>query len=178
VLRAAVIGGRAGPRLAGAIGGILGLQRRPRSGPRGGDFGNLFVTPVTWDFGFFRQKGPWRFGAGVTFESFNMKDPYHDELEWGFQQVHLSGTRMLRTKGTVRPYIQLRGGLDANHYIRAAGVRLVIPLKGPLGIGGDVYEFLRDSDFMFTDAVTGQERVEHVKQRNPQGRIYLSMTPR
>jgi uncharacterized protein DUF3943 len=81
------------------------------TGSAGGDFGNLFVKPVTWEFNFFRPKGAWRFGAGVTFASFKMKEPYQDELEWGFQQVYLSATRMLLTKGTVRPYIQVRGGI-------------------------------------------------------------------
>jgi hypothetical protein len=82
-------------------------------GGAGGDFGNLLVKPVTWDFGFFREKGAWRLGAGVTFESFKMKEPYQDELEWGFQQIYLSGTRLFNTKGTLRPYVQLRGGLAA-----------------------------------------------------------------
>jgi hypothetical protein len=81
------------------------------TGGAGGDFGNLLVKPITWDFAFFRQKGAWRFGGGVTFESFKMKEPYQDELEWGFQQVYLSGTRLFNAEGTVRPYVQLRGGL-------------------------------------------------------------------
>jgi hypothetical protein len=87
--------------------GVLG------TGAAGGDFGNLLVKPVTWDYGFFRRQGAWRFGAGVTFESFKMKEPHQDELEWGFQQVYLSGTRLFRTSGTVRPYIQLRAGIAA-----------------------------------------------------------------
>ena len=93
--------------------GRWGFSGTLGTGGAGGDFGNLFVKPVSWDFGFFRQKGPWRFGAGVTFESFKMKDPYQDELEWGFQQIYLSGTRMFNMAGTVRPYVQLRGGLAA-----------------------------------------------------------------
>jgi uncharacterized protein DUF3943 len=81
------------------------------TGGAGGDFGNLFVKPVTWELDFFRQKGAWRFGTGVTFASFKMKEPHQDEPEWGFQQIYLSGTRMLRTKGTVRPYVQVRAGI-------------------------------------------------------------------
>ena len=81
------------------------------TGGAGGDFGNLFVRPVTWDYGFFRQNGAWRFGAGLTFASFKMKDPYQDELEWGFQQIYLQGTRMFRTEGTWRPYLQARVGI-------------------------------------------------------------------
>jgi hypothetical protein len=81
------------------------------TGGAGGDFGNLFTRPVTWDYGFFRQQGSWRVGAGLTFASFKMKDPYQDELEWGFQQIYLQGTRMLRTEGSWLPYIQARAGL-------------------------------------------------------------------
>jgi hypothetical protein len=93
--------------------GFWGFNGSLGTGGAGGDFGNLLVKPVTWDYAFFRQQGAWRFGAGVTFESFKMKEPYQDEPEWGFQQVYLSGTRMLRTTGTVRPYIQVRAGLAA-----------------------------------------------------------------
>jgi uncharacterized protein DUF3943 len=92
---------------------LWGFNGSLGTGGAGGDFGNLFVKPVTWDFGFFRQQGAWRFGAGVTFESFKMKEPYQDELEWGFQQIYLSGTRLFNTKGTLRPYVQLRAGLAA-----------------------------------------------------------------
>ena len=42
----------------------------------------------------------------------------------------------------------------------------------------DAYLFLRNSDFTFTDTVTGAERVDHVRQHNPQARIYVSMTTR
>jgi hypothetical protein len=81
------------------------------TGGAGGDFGNLLRNPVTWELGFFRQMGPWRAGVGITFASLKMKDPYHDEKEWGFQQIYLSGTRMFNMGGTVQPFVQLRGGI-------------------------------------------------------------------
>ena len=81
------------------------------TGGAGGDFGNLLTKPVTWEYSFFRQKGPWRAGVGLTFASFKMKEPYQDELEWGYQQIYLFGTRTFNMRGTVRPYIQVRGGL-------------------------------------------------------------------
>ena len=81
------------------------------TGGAGGDFGTLFRNPVSWEYNFFHQKGPWRFGIGYSFESFKMKDPYQEELEWGYQQLYLSGTRMFNMKGTVRPFVQVRGGL-------------------------------------------------------------------
>ena len=91
--------------------GFWGFNGSFGTGGAGGDFGNLFVRPVTWDYAFFWQEGAWRFGAGVTFESFKMKEPYEDELEWGFQQVYLQSTRMLRTEGQWRPYLQARAGI-------------------------------------------------------------------
>ena len=75
------------------------------TGGAGGDFGNLFTRPVSWEYNFFHQRGPWRIGIGYSFESFKMKDPYQDELEWGYQQLYLSGTRMFNMKGSVRPFI-------------------------------------------------------------------------
>ena len=78
------------------------------TGSAGGDFGNLFVKPVTWELNFFRPKGAWRFGAGVTFASFKMKEPY--QTSWVIPAAHLSATRMLLT-GMVRPYIQVRAGI-------------------------------------------------------------------
>jgi hypothetical protein len=81
------------------------------AGGAGGDFGTLFKTPVSWEYNFFHQRGAWRIGLGYSFESFKMKDPYEDELEWGYQQLYLSGTRMFNMKGAVRPFIQVRGGL-------------------------------------------------------------------
>jgi len=54
-------------------------------GGAGGDFGNLFRNPPRWEYSFFRQKGSWRFGLGLTFGGFKMKEPYQNELEWVYQ---------------------------------------------------------------------------------------------
>jgi len=80
-------------------------------GGAGGDFGNLFRNPLRWEYSFFRQKGPWRAGLGLTFGSFKMKAPYEDELEWGYQELFLAGTRVFNMKSRLKPYIQLRGGV-------------------------------------------------------------------
>ena len=80
-------------------------------GGAGGDFGNLFRNPLGWEYAFFRQMGPWRAGVGLTFAGFKMKDPYSAEPEWGYQEIYLFGQRTFNTQGTVRPYIQARGGL-------------------------------------------------------------------
>jgi hypothetical protein len=34
------------------------------TGGAGGDFSNLFKNPVSWEYDFFRQRGPWRLGIG------------------------------------------------------------------------------------------------------------------
>jgi hypothetical protein len=80
-----------------------------------GDFGDLLQKPVAGDFNIFRNHGKWRFGLGLSFTSFTMKEPYEDEDEWGFQQTYLFATRMLKTEGTVRPYIQVRAGAARLH---------------------------------------------------------------
>jgi hypothetical protein len=36
------------------------------TGGAGGDFGTLFREPVSWEFNFFHQRGPWRFGIGYS----------------------------------------------------------------------------------------------------------------
>jgi hypothetical protein len=67
-------------------------------------------------------------------------------------------------------------GSNADHYIQMAGVRLVIPVRGGLGVGADAYVFLRDSHYAVRDSATGEELTKDVTQRNPQLRVYLSMT--
>ena len=81
------------------------------TGGTGGGFGNILTKPVSWDYNFFRQYGAWRVGIGYSFASFKMKAPYENELEWGYQQPYLFGTRLFNMQGTVRPYIQVRAGI-------------------------------------------------------------------
>jgi Domain of unknown function (DUF3943) len=80
-----------------------------------GDLNSLLDTPISGDMNLFRTQGPWRFGLGVSFGSFGMRGTYDNGLEWGFQQTYLSATRMLRTEGRLRPYLQVRGGLARLH---------------------------------------------------------------
>jgi hypothetical protein len=84
-------------------------------GGTGGDFGQTLDKPITGEFNIFRQSGAWRFGAGVAYGSYKMKKPYQDEPEWGSIDTYLFATRMLRTHGFLRPYIQVRGGLARLH---------------------------------------------------------------
>jgi hypothetical protein len=66
-------------------------------------------------------------------------------------------------------------GSDADHYIQGGGLRLVVPVRGSLGIGADAYLFLRNSYFSVTDSATGQQVAQHIKQRNPQLRVYVAL---
>lgn len=84
-------------------------------GGAGGDFSELLEKPVTGDFNIFRRQGKWRFGLGVSFTSFTMKEPFEEEKEWGFQQTYLFTSRMFGKPGGIRPYVQLRGGLARLH---------------------------------------------------------------
>ena len=87
------------------------------TGGAGGDFGNLLVEPVSGEYNFFKQtgSGKWRFGAGVNYGSFLMKEPYKDEPEWGSLQIHGFAQRMFVTKGFLRPYLQVRVGTARLH---------------------------------------------------------------
>jgi hypothetical protein len=67
-------------------------------------------------------------------------------------------------------------GPNANHYLQAGGLRLVIPIKGGFGVGADAYVFLRDSDYTLVDSATGREVFQHFSQRNPQLGVYLAMS--
>ena len=85
-------------------------------GGSGGDLGDLLEKPISGDFNIFKNKARWRYGLGLSFSSFKMKEPYQDEQEWGFQETYLFATRMLASEdAAVRPYIQLRGGLARLH---------------------------------------------------------------
>jgi uncharacterized protein DUF3943 len=80
-----------------------------------GEFSRLLRRPISGELNLFRTQGPWRFGTGLSFGSFSMRPPYVNGLEWGFQQNYLYATRMFRTSGSFRPYLQVRGGLARLH---------------------------------------------------------------
>lgn len=92
-----------------------GLTTTLGTGGAGGDFGELFTKPVGGDLNIFRNHGAWRFGVGISFTSFNMKEPFQDEDEWGLQQTYLFATRTFRREASVSPYLQVRGGFARLH---------------------------------------------------------------
>jgi hypothetical protein len=71
------------------------------------------------------------------------------------------------TNGSIFSKGQSSMGSDANHYIQAAGARLVVPIRGPLGLGADGYVFLRKSRYSFPG-------FHDIDQRNPQIRVFLA----
>jgi len=103
------------PAAAGERAPRWGVSANLGAGSVTGGFGDILKEPISGELNLFRTHGPWRFGAGVSFGSFRMETPYEAELEWGFQRTYLSATRMFRTEGKVRPYLQVRGGMARLH---------------------------------------------------------------
>jgi hypothetical protein len=67
-------------------------------------------------------------------------------------------------------------GSDADHYVSGGGVRLLVPVKGGVGIGADAYLFNRNSHYELIDTANGVDRRKDVEQRNPQVRVYLALS--
>ena len=59
------------------------------------------------------------------------------------------------------------GGSDAEHFVHAAYVRLLIPVRSGMNVGLDGAVFLRNSYFSREDFVDTTQRV-------PQARLYLA----
>lgn len=85
------------------------------AGDTRGDFDSSFEKAATGEFGILRSSGKWRYGLGVSFGSFGMEPPYDNELEWGFQRIFVSGTRVFRENESLRPYLQGRLGIARLH---------------------------------------------------------------
>jgi hypothetical protein len=66
-------------------------------------------------------------------------------------------------------------GGDGDHYVQYASARLVIPIKRALSIGADAVLFQRDSHFTVTNATTGETVLQHIRQRNPQLKIFIAI---
>jgi hypothetical protein len=48
-------------------------------------------------------------------------------------------------------------------------------VKKAIGIGADLVLFQRDSHFAVTNSTTGETVQQHISQRNPQLKIYISV---
>jgi len=80
-----------------------------------GDFSDQLQKGTTGEFGLHKETGRWRYGLGLSFGSWGMKPPYDHELEWGFQRIDVSATRIFRENETLRPYLQGRVGVVRLH---------------------------------------------------------------
>jgi hypothetical protein len=90
-------------------------------------------------------------------------------------------TRLRVTNGSIYSD-DTYGGLDANHDVHRAGLRLSVPVHGRLGIGAEGFLFLRksryDPDPSLVAAIQAQRPelmplVEDVDQRNPELRVFF-----
>ena len=79
-----------------------------------------------------------------------------------FQWINVSN-------GSVYNNDQLGISTSAEHYIQMAGVRLTLPIKGSLGIGGDGDHVLPQEPVFLVPQFTD------IDQRNPQVRVYLTV---
>jgi hypothetical protein len=84
-------------------------------GKLNGDLHPPLVDPLTGEFGIFQSRGPWRFGAAISFGSFNMVSPYDEEQEWGYMRGALYASRVFNHTGNLRPYLQARVGIARLH---------------------------------------------------------------
>jgi hypothetical protein len=92
-----------------------GVSWLVRGGGAGGGYGEFLEDAIAWDLDIYRQRGDWRFGAGLTFGSLAMKSPYEDEPEWAHFETYGLATRMFRNPESVRPYVQGRFGVVRMH---------------------------------------------------------------
>ncbi|HEU4366132.1 MAG TPA: DUF3943 domain-containing protein [Candidatus Krumholzibacteria bacterium] len=92
-----------------------GISWLIRGGDAGGDYGEFLQKAVAWDLDLYKQKGNWRFGAGLTFGSLGMKSPYEHEPEWAHFETYGLATRVFRNDESVRPYLQGRLAIVRMH---------------------------------------------------------------
>jgi hypothetical protein len=78
-----------------------------------------------------------------------------------FQWINVSN-------GSVYNNDQLGISTSADHYIQMAGARLLLPIRGSIGIGGDATMFFRESRYSIA-------AFQDIDQRNPQVRLYLTV---
>ena len=86
-----------------------------RGGGAGSGYGEFLENALAWDLDIYRQRGDWRFGAGLTFGSLDMKPPYEHEPEWAHFETYGLATRVFRNRETLRPYVQGRLGFVRMH---------------------------------------------------------------
>ncbi len=92
-----------------------GISAHIRAGGAGGEYGEFLEKGTAWDFDLFKQRGNWRFGAGLMFGSLGMMAPYDHEPEWAHFETFGYASRVFRTNESVRPYLQGRFSIVRSH---------------------------------------------------------------
>lgn len=92
-----------------------GLTWDIRAGDAGGDYGGFLQKGAAWDMAIFKQRGDWRYGAGLMFSSLRMKSPYEHELEWAHFETSVFASRVFRNDESIRPYLQGRVAVVRMH---------------------------------------------------------------
>jgi hypothetical protein len=86
-----------------------------RAGDVSGDYGDFLQKGTAWDMSLFKQKGNWRYGAGLMFGSLGWQSPYDHEKEWAHFETYGYASRVFRNDESVRPYLQGRLGIVRIH---------------------------------------------------------------
>ncbi len=92
-----------------------GVTYTIRAGSAGGDYGEFLEKGTAWDMDIFKQKGDWRYGVGLMFDSMGWKPPYEDEQEWAHFETFGYASRIFRNGERIRPYVQGRFAIVRVH---------------------------------------------------------------
>jgi hypothetical protein len=96
-------------------------------GAADGKFGDVLQKPLQWEIRIAKQSasGKWRFGAGLQFGSMDPADDpnippeveavWLPDEEWARLETFFSATRVFNPRGSFRPYLQGRLGIERIH---------------------------------------------------------------
>ena len=92
-----------------------GISALIRAGGAGGEYGDIMEKGAAWDFDLHKQKGNWRYGIGLMFDSMRMKPPYEQQPEWVHFETFGYASRIFRRQERLRPYLQGRFAIVRMH---------------------------------------------------------------
>ena len=94
-----------------------GLSWNIRAGGAGGGYGDFLQKGTAWDMDIFKQRGDWRYGAGLTFSSLSYRSPYDasGQPEWAHFETYGYASRIFRNDESFRPYLQGRFAIARVH---------------------------------------------------------------
>jgi hypothetical protein len=86
-----------------------------RAGDAGGDYGEFLQKGTAWDMDIYKQKGHWRYGAGLMFGSLGWRSPYQNTPEWAHFETFGYASRVFRGDDPLRFYLQGRFAIVRMH---------------------------------------------------------------